>query len=237
MVAHIVPDRRKVSVISIPRDTRVELEGIGSTKVNHAHFIGNENDGSEGGIKAAIQAVSNLLDVPIHYHVKLDFFGFEKIVDEIGGVELELSEEVRLTQSLKGRSPLTLEKGKHTLSGELALDFVRERFSRSNGEFGRQEAQMEVIRSITEKVTRPDYLPKLPGLITQIKDDLLETNFENADLVSLAWMFKNMEGSQLEYTQLPGESLRAVDPLIGTELYYWQPDYEIINAIIQEKFQ
>ncbi|WP_010272283.1 LCP family protein [Paenibacillus senegalensis] len=236
MVARIEPELKKITVLSIPRDTRVELEGVGYTKINHAYVAGQLKDGPEAGIQASIQAVSTFLKIPIHYHVQLDFQGFEQIIDELGGVQLELEEEVWLTQSIKGRPPLMLAKGKQTLSGELALDFVRERYSRPNGEFDRQQAQMEVIRSLSEKVTQAEYLVQLPGLITRVKEEMLVTNLENADLLSLAWLFKNLKGDQMEYIQLPGKNMRAVDPLMGKELDYWQPDESQLLELLQNNF-
>ncbi|GIP36204.1 hypothetical protein J2TS4_54140 [Paenibacillus sp. J2TS4] len=236
MLAHVDPGEKEVNILSIPRDTQIYLEGTGYTKINHVHFIGSKRNGNSGGTKASIQAVSDLLNVTINYYVKIDFSGFESIIDAIGGVELDLPSEVWLTQPLTPREPLLLPAGLQTLNGELALDYVRERYSREDGEFGRQEAQMEVIRSIAAKLTKLDYIPKLPGLIHQVKEEVLDTNFSDSDLLSLAWLFKNLQQDQLRYMQMPGHSNRAIDAIMGLQLYYWVPDKDQLYSISENYF-
>lgn len=237
LLAHVDPKEKEVHMLSIPRDTRVYLDGIGYTKINHAHFIGSVRKGNSGGTEAAIQAVSNLLKVPVNYYVKIDFAGFESFIDSIGGVELDLPQEVWLTQPLIPREPLLLPAGPQTLNGELALDYVRERYSREDGEFGRQAAQMEVIRSVAAKLTQLDYLPKLPGLIQKVKEEVLDTNFTDSDLLSLAWLFKNLRQDQLMYRQISGRSGRALDPLVRQELYYWLPDKNELEELAETYLQ
>jgi polyisoprenyl-teichoic acid--peptidoglycan teichoic acid transferase len=231
MVAHVDPMAKTVNVVSIPRDTRVNLPGIGNTKINHAHFIGNEKGGNNAGTEASIQAVSDLLDIPINYYFKTNFEGFVHFVDSIDGIGVDLPQEVKLDQRLKGKGITILPAGKQKLDGALTLDFVRERFSLPNGDFDRQSDQLMVLKLIAEKMTRISFLPKLPSLLIQVKRDVIDTNFKESDLISLAWLFKDLKGDQVQYFQLPGHSDYAFDPLVKMKLYYWVPNAKDVQDI------
>jgi LCP family protein required for cell wall assembly len=231
MVAHVDPLAKKVNIVSIPRDTRVNLPGIGKTKINHAHFLGNLKGGNNAGTEASIQAVSDLLNIPINYYFKTNFEGFAHFVNSIGGIEIDLPKEVKLDHRLKGRSVMSLPAGKQTLDGDQTLDFVRERYSMPNGDFDRQTYQVMVLRLIAEKMTKVNYLPKLPGLLNQVKQDFVDTNFKDSDLISLAWLFKNFNGNNIKNYQLPGHSEYALDPLLKLKLYYWIPNDKDVQDI------
>lgn len=233
IVAHIDPTNHTVNLVSIPRDTRVHLPGVGYTKINHAHFLGQESGGNKAGTEASIQAVSNLLGIPINYYFKMNFEGFIHFIDTIGGVEVDLPNEIRLEKPLQGRDIITLPAGKQTLDGHLTLDFVRERYSLSNGDFGRQSSQIMVLKLVAEKLTQMSYIPKLPKLFAQVEQDVIDTNFDNSDLISLAWLYSRVEDDQVQYSQLPGHSEYMLDPLVGSKLYYWVPSKEGIEHITQ----
>ncbi|ARF70030.1 hypothetical protein B7C51_22535 [Paenibacillus larvae subsp. pulvifaciens] len=125
MAAHVSPKNKKVQLLSIPRDTRVLLEGIGYTKINHAHTIGEKKGGNASGTGAMIQAVSDLLKIPIHYYVKTDFKGFQHVIDTIGGIDIELNEPVPLSAGgelyWKKGSIISQGKKRFSLSGKDTL--------------------------------------------------------------------------------------------------------------------
>jgi len=220
MLAHVNPVKRSVRLLSIPRDTRVRLPEIGETKINHAYVMGALDGGEEAGRQRALEAVSRFIGVPIHYHVTMNFDGFERFVDEIGGVDLTLPQPV---------GPLPA--GPLHAEGELALDIVRERYSLPGGETDRQSNQAMVLRAVAEKLMGAAYLPKLPGLYRQLKDGVVATNFTESDLLSLALLYKDLPGSAIEYRQIPGRSGSGYDPLVRMELSYWLPDPEGVREI------
>ena len=219
MAAHVDPAAKSVNLLSVPRDTRVDIPGVGYTKLNHAHVIGQEKGGNDSGTEFVIQMVSRFLDIPIHYYVKTDFAGFQNFIDTIGGIDVAVQTPVRLTWD-----NITIPAGTQHFNGSLALKFVRERYSLANGDFGRQADQALVLRSVVQKLLTPAYIPKLPRLIRQVQDDVLETNLTESDLISLAWLFQGMSGDQIKYLQVPGHAETAMDPLVKAEVYYWIPD-------------
>jgi polyisoprenyl-teichoic acid--peptidoglycan teichoic acid transferase len=225
MLVHVDPMKYRVNILSIPRDTRVRIPDIGYTKINHAHFIGNRKAGSRAGTEAALQAVTTIVGVPIHYFIKVDFWGFQSIIDQIGGIEVELSEKV-------GNFP----KGLNLLNGSEALNLVRERKSLPNGDLGRQDNQTLVLKAVVQKVLHPSQILKLPNLEQEVKTNMMETNFTNEDLLSLGLLFKNPETVKLNSLKVPGRSGKEFDPLVKRELYYWLPDEMGVQKLVDEYF-
>lgn len=232
MLAHVDPEQPRVNLVSIPRDTRVALSGIGYTKINHAHALGELHGDTRSGTKAAIQAVSNLCSCTINYYIKTDFEGFEHFIDTLGGLDVHLDAPVKLTYAYT-----TLPAGDNHLSGAEALDLVRERKSLPGGDSGRQANQAMVLKEIIRSVIQPKNLKNLPSLIEQVREDVLDTNLRDADLISLAWLAKDLKEDQFRYDQLPGQSGKAWDPLIKNELYYWMPDAPAWEKLAEELLQ
>ncbi|TCS70810.1 LCP family protein [Effusibacillus lacus] len=228
MVARVNPRDKTVNLLSIPRDLRVHIPDIGYTKINHAHILGEMRGGNREGTKAALQAVSDFLGISVNYYVKTDFQGFKNFIDTIGGVDVELPESVELPDL-----NTTVPAGRQHLNGEMALEVVRERYSRPNGEFGRQADQAQVLKAVAQKLLQPESLPKLPGLLEQVRQDIVDTNFSDSDLLSLAWLFKGMTGKQVNYMQIPGRGETLFDPLAGDRLYYWIADPEAVTSVRQ----
>lgn len=226
MVMHIVPSERKVNIISIPRDTRVNIEGVGFTKINHAHILGESKGGNEAGTRAALQAASNFLQVPINYYMKTDFKGFEDFIDTVGGVDVEVQNDITLSYD-NGK----LAKGTQHIDGKLALSLARERYSFPDGDFGRQTEQSQILKSVAQKLLKPEHVGEIANLLTKVKKDVLDTNFKDDDLISLAWLFKGMTTEDFTYRQIPGQNGNEMDPLVGMRLYYWIPDMDEVKIL------
>lgn len=221
MLAHVDPLTKKVSLLSIPRDTKVKMEGVGYTKINHAHVLGSLHGGNHSGTMATIQSVTDLLGVPINYYVKVSFTGFEHFVDQIGGINVDLPQPI-------GPFP----QGMNHLNGGQALDAARERYSLPRGDMDRQANQGLILKSIVTQVLRPDNIPKIPALYQNVKTDLIDTNFTDTDLLSLSLLFQGITGEAIHYVQLPGRGASAMDPLVKVQLYYWVPDQTEVKTLI-----
>lgn len=230
MLAHVIPKERKVTLISIPRDTGVYLDHIGFTKINHAHIVGELNGGSYEGTKQTLQAVSNLLHIPIHYYVKTDFRGFEYVIDKIGGIEVDLPESIELSAF----HHQVLEKGRQRLDGETALMLARERYSLPDGDFGRQMHQAMIIKAALKQMLSPANLIKLPDLLSIIEEDIVSTNFTNHDLISLAWLYKDMSIDDIQYLQIDGEAEYREDAILNARLFYLIPDEHRLTELTEK---
>jgi LCP family protein required for cell wall assembly len=226
MVMHVIPSQRKVNIISIPRDTRVMVKGVGFTKINHAHILGESKGGNQAGTQSALQAASDFLQIPINYYMKTDFKGFEDFIDTIGGVEVEVENDITLSYD-NG----TLTKGIQHIDGKLALSLARERYSFPNGDFDRQMEQSKILKSVAKEILKPEHIGEIANLLKKIKKDILDTNFKDSDLISMAWLFKGMTEEDFNYRQIPGYSGTEMDPLVGMNLYYWIPNMEEVYEL------
>ncbi len=229
ILANINSKTRKVVLVSIPRDTRVEIPGVGYTKINHAHILGEIKGGNHQGTMASLQVASNLLNCDIHCYIKVNFEGFKDFIDSIGGVEIELEEPVKLTFA-----GVTLPAEKQNLDGDTALKLVRERFSLPDGDFGRQKLQFFLLQALAKKLLAPKYIPMIPDLISQVKHNVLDTNLTESDAVSLAWMFKGIPSGDVAHLSVPGHPVYLVDPLVKSKVYYWVPDTDKAAGLLSE---
>ncbi|WP_156922772.1 LCP family protein [Desulfitobacterium metallireducens] len=225
-------DTHQISAISIPRDTRVSLPEVGLTKITHANVVGELKGGIDEGTLETVKAVSNLLEVDINYYLKINFKGFEKVVDAIGGIDVSLPSSVN-----DRRSNLHLSAGEHHLSGEEALVLVQARYDLPDGDFGRQQNQFYVVQSLANQMLAPSNIPELPKLITTIRQDLLDTNMSIYEMVTLGVEFKGIDKEAMKYYQLPGKGISALDPLVGAVVYYYEPNKDGVKKVIQEAFE
>lgn len=229
MLANVNPQEKIINVVSIPRDTRVNIDGVGYTKINHAHFLGERKGGNHSGTKESMQAVSNLCKCDINYYLKVDFKGFEEFVDTIGGVEVELPQPVKLTYS-----NIILPATKQRIDGGTALQLVRERESLSNGDFGRQKNQALVLKALILRLLESQNMERIPKLVKQFKEDVIDINLTESDMISLLFMLRNISEQNINYIQIPGQDGYAVDPLLKKRLYYWFPDSEKVEEISKQ---
>ncbi|WP_418606770.1 LCP family protein [Georgenia sp. SUBG003] len=133
MLAQISGDRESLTMMSIPRDSWVEVPGHGTAKINAAF--------SWGGPTLMIETVEQLTGVRVDHFAVADFESFAELTDELGGVELTLAQPLTAGGA-------TLEEGTHVLDGEQALAYARERYNVDGGDFGRVQRQQNWMRAI-----------------------------------------------------------------------------------------
>ncbi len=231
MVANVNPRSRSIHLVSVPRDTRIAVKGIGYTKITHTHLIGEKEGGNRKGTQATINAVANLLHCRLDYYIKVDFKGYVSFIDTLGGLDIELPQAIRLTEK-----SVTLPAGNNHLNGDMVLELTRERFSLRNGDFGRQQNQFMILKAIVKQTFRLTNLTKLPDLIARVHHDVMDTNLTDFDLLCLAWTIKQVPENNLKYYQIGGKAESSLDPLTKTVVFYWRPDLDGIERI-QKYFQ
>jgi len=153
MVMSIDMKNKKVALLSLPRDLYVQIPGSANyTKINSLYPIGiNEGRGAE----LIKKAVENITGVTVNYYMAVDFAGFQKIIDDIGGINI-ISERDIYDQNYPGPNysyeTFSLSKGFHALDGATALQYVRERHDDPQGDFGRAKRQQQVIQAVKNKL-------------------------------------------------------------------------------------
>lgn len=192
IVAKLYPQKERVILISIPRDYRVEIPGFGKRKINSAYAL--------GGAKLMIETVANYLDIEINHYAVIDFKGFKKIVDALGGVTVNV--EKRLYE--RGHSNVNLYPGVQRLNGNQALAFVRFRHDRE-GDFGRIRRQQEFIKALFEEFLTPAAVPKYPRIANIVAENL-ETDMSINELVGYARLYARFKNKDIQTIMLPGET-------------------------------
>ena len=173
-------------MLSIPRDLWVSIPCIEQpNRINTAHRFGELYKFPGGGPGLAIKTVENLLGLKIDYYAQIDFYAFEKFIDEIGGIELEIPKKIKVAPI--GGHITTLKKGKHTLDGAMALAYARARYT-EGGDFDRSTRQQEVITAIRKRLLEPARLPILINRAPEIYQQLsagVHTNMELGQAIKL----------------------------------------------------
>lgn len=188
----ISPKTKDVLILSIPRDTRVEIPGRGMDKINHAYAFGGE--------KLISKTVSSFLDVPIHFYAVADFNGFVNIIDELGGVEIDVEKEMHYVDKAGGVE-INLYPGKQILDGEKSLQYIRFRQDKL-GDLGRIKRQQKLALAVIKKMMKFDSITKIPQISEGMKG-YIETNIKTQDAIALANLFRgvNQEKFRVETVQ------------------------------------
>jgi len=186
----IDPINRTAGILSIPRDLWVNIPGYSYGRINTAYQLGEAfQHPNGGGPGLALETVEELLGVPVDYYAIIDFFAFERFIDEIGGVKVDVQEKMKV-DPLGDNNTKTLRPGLQTLSGELALAYARARKT-EGGDFDRAERQQQVILGIRERVLSADILPTLiskSGVLYNELSSGVHTNLTLDQAVKLAWL-------------------------------------------------
>ncbi|MDO4732930.1 MAG: LCP family protein, partial [Bacillota bacterium] len=193
MLVFMDMDDKTVDVLSLPRDTYVQIPGYGKDKINAAYSNG-------GGIERARDTVEHLTGISIDNYVIVDFQGFVECIDAIGGVELEVDERM-----YKPSENIDLQPGPTTLTGEQALGFVRYR-GYINGDLGRIEHQQYFIERLADQMLTLDNLAKVPELIG-IALKHISTDMKLSDVVDIATYMIQMDMTDLRMHTVPCEAM------------------------------
>lgn len=218
VVFHLDSDRKRVGALSIPRDTRVKVEGYGHTKINHTY--------AHGGESLLRQTVADFLGIPIDYYVKVNLNGVIKVVDALCGVEIDVEKDLVYTDQAAGLY-IHIEKGKQVLNGEKIMHYLRFRHD-SEGDIGRIRRQQKFMNEVARKVTSPTGLFELPKLIGTL-NSVFDTDLSMSQMVSMGLQFKDafISGS-VEKGTIPG----AISLINGSS--YWRPDLAKIDGVVTE---
>lgn len=201
-------DNNNVSLLSVPRDTRVKIPGYGWDKINHAFAF--------GGHKLTQQTTEELLGIRINNYVMIDFKGFKGLVDAIGGVDIEVEKPMSYYDEWDGFT-IDLAPGMQHMDGDKAIQYVR--YRDEEGDIGRIRRQQKFLKAVYSKVTSVEIIPKLPALVEQA-NKMVDTDLSIGDMMDLAQALHGMMEKQggLHAAMVPGlpEYIDGVS--------YWIPD-------------
>lgn len=193
------PENNKVYMLSIPRDTRVVIDGQ-KEKLNSAHRI--------GGVPLAISTIEKMLGLKINYYAKVDYTGFRNCIDAIGGIDMEIPFDMDYDAY---DISIHFKKGEIVhMDGKKAEEFVRWRKNNDGGgyamgDLGRAATQQQFMLKIVEKMKTPAGILKVPSLI-ETASKYVTTNMSPKTMLKYMFRLRNVDISQIENHVLQGEA-------------------------------
>lgn len=214
-------ETKRVDLISIPRDTYAPIYNTaGRWKINAAFAHGGSAEGQ--GFEYAMNTVSDLLGVPIHYYAGVDMTGLKAVVDAMGGVDYDV--DVRIV--LNGR---VLEKGMQHMDGQQVLDYCRARKGIST-DVGRNDRQQRMLFTIFEQLQSRDQLVNFPKIYMSVQDKI-KTNMNIEQIAALSVFAMNLDMENLHRHTLAGSYVTGV---YNASFYVLKNDK--LTELIQEVF-
>ncbi|EST31882.1 hypothetical protein N566_20455 [Streptomycetaceae bacterium MP113-05] len=238
MLVHVSEDRDRLSVISVPRDSYVELppHTDGRTKERHRAVPAKINSAyAHGGPNLTVRAVEQMTDVHVDHYLEVDFASFVKTVDVLGGVT------VCTVRPLQDEySGLDLPAGTSVLKGGEALSYVRARHVDGGSDFGRMHRQQRFIAAVIEKATSTGVLSS-PVQLGKVTSTLLasvraDRNFGSAEMVALAEAMRGFTSSSSEFVSVPvADPNHSVEGVGSTVLWNRRKADRLFEAVRQDE--
>lgn len=223
LLLRIDPTDNTVRMLSIPRDTQVDIPDVGVAKINDAN--------AEGGPALAARVVSRTFNnVPIDRYVRVTTEAFRELVDLVGGVEVYVPypmKYVDVTQNLK----IDLDKGWQTLNGDQAEQFARFRKDQF-GDIGRVQRQQTLLKALRQRLVNPTVLPRLPQAV-RVVQQYVDTNLSLEEMLALVGFSLKLEPDDFKMVLLPGRFSTPKESAAS----YWIMDPAGRDRVIREYFQ
>lgn len=215
ILASINPEAKRICLLSIPRDTRVQLPGQGYVKINSLVAL--------AGFNTLEQEVTDLTGVPVSGYIETNFNGFKKIIDTLGGITVNVEKDMYYVTGDKQDGVINLHKGVQRLDGTKALEYARFRHD-ALADISRTARQQVVLKAVAQEMFKVSTIPKLPVLIPELMD-AVQTNLSLNDILKLAKVAVGFQSSDIVAQTLPGaflnldgESYWDVDPTAAKEV-------------------
>jgi LCP family protein required for cell wall assembly len=229
------PVTHSAGMLSIPRDLWVNIPGFEYGKINTAYYLGEAYDVAGGGPGLAIETVEELLGIPINYYGEVDFDAFVRLVDEIGGIEVNVPEEISV-DPLGPHNTVTLQPGSQMLDGQTALAYARNRDT-IGGDFDRAERTQQVIMAVKDRVFSLDMLPtlitKAPILYKELASSV-RTNMTLEEAIKLAWLAQQISPENIQRAVIGLDQVEMAISADGLDIL--QPDPDAIRLLRDEIF-
>ncbi|MDR1740552.1 MAG: LCP family protein [Synergistaceae bacterium] len=200
-------DDSAMRILSIPRDSRVFIPGRGWDKVNHAYAY--------GGIDLLKDTMMNLLGVGVNYFVVLNYQSFPRVIDLLGGVDIEVDKHMQYTD-YSAKLFINIPKGMRHMDGKTALEYVRFRHD-PLGDVGRVQRQQKFLAVVMDKVKSVSIVPKIPDLINEFVY-AVNTDLTPMEGLRLAQFALSLPRERIQFRMAPGQAT-----YIGN-LSYWLLD-------------
>ena len=234
----------RVAILEVPRDLWVEIPeisdhyGITEGKLNQAYLYGNKGLGYYDGPGEGPGLLARTLNLnfgaqPDHY-LAVNMRTFEAMVDALGGIDVNLPEEISV-RSKDNPKGFAIPEGQHHIDGETALWIAR---IREFGTFSRAENQNIVMCALRKKLLSPEVIPAIPELVRSFRS-YVQTDFSPEQINQLACLAKQMNGADVVFASFPMENFtvgRKYDPQLKATTSVLDADFNVLRDYI-DRFQ
>ena len=199
--------KKNAALLSVPRDTRVEIKGHGWDKINAAFAY--------GGHKLTRETVQDFLGIRLNNYVVVDFQGFKGLVDAVGGVDIDVEKRMYYYDPY-ANFEIDLKPGKQHLDGKTAMQYVR--YRDEDGDIGRIRRQQKFMMALYRQIVSKNIIAKMPGVTKQIMS-MVKTDLSLKEMAELGNVMREMvEKGEVKMAMVPGE------PKYIDGISYWIPD-------------
>ena len=219
IILHCNPFKNKLNILNIPRDTKIKVSGHGIEKINYLNTI--------NGPKFTRKYLEKLLRIPIDHYVIVNVHGLNKIIDEIGGIIIDVPQRM-LYEDKTAKLRINLYPGKQLLNGEQTVGFLRFRHD-ALGDIGRIQRQQAFMRAVFKKLSDPIIFTKVPEIVSIYKKTVL-TDLKPVEIIKIANFVRSVPNSNQNIILLPGDFGHS------RQVSYWIPNQKEINKIIKKLF-
>ncbi len=219
IVITIDPATKNVSMLSLPRDTWLNVPGHGMHKLDQAYQLGG---GSAGGIALTMETIHQDFGVYIDHYAWVGLDGFVKVIDTVGGVDIDTTHPItddlypddacNCARDAYAVKPLYIAPGPQHLNGEEALEYVRSRHADLIGDFGRSVRQQQVLTQLKNKLNNPDIIGKMQDLANALNGHV-KTDMETTQAFQVVNFARSLDQSKINRVTLaPYSSTTAALP-------------------------
>lgn len=234
IIVTVDPQSMTAGALSIPRDLYVEIPGYGDQRINMAHFLGDAYHYPGEGPGLAVKTVEHNFGIPIHYYIRVNFHGFREIIDYLGGITIEVKEEIwdyRYPDGQFGYSTVHIPAGVQVMNGRMALQYARTRHGGSD--FDRLRRQQEVLMATREKALSLDLIPKIP-MLARTMGHTVKTNLQLADVITLGQIASQIDAEDIRFAVIDETMTVPIVLDNGADVLF--PKRENIHEVVQEIF-
>lgn len=218
-VVTVDTDAKKVTMLSIPRDSRVKIPGHGWDKINHAYAF--------GGTKLSKTTIENLLGIPLDYTLVINFNGFVRMIDAVGGVTINVDKPMHYADPYDddGGLYIDLQPGVQKLNGKTAIEYVR--YRDEEGDIGRVARQQKFLKALMQEFTKPQMITRLPEMVKEFASTV-KTDMPTSKMLQLIPIVGDAAKAGLETQWVTGT------PIWIQDVSYWLPDIKALRAKVAE---
>jgi LCP family protein required for cell wall assembly len=238
IVVTVDPVNKTAGMLSIPRDLQLPIPGNGEDRINTANVYGTSQDYPGGGPALLKRTIESNFGIPLDYYIMVDFEGFERIIDTLGGIQVNVPKTLHDTQypdpqpgDPHGMKTIHFNAGLQQMDGESALEYARSRMSTSD--FDRANRQQLILLAIREKALNLNLIPKLPTLAATMADTV-KTDMTLDEMLELAQLAPQIDLGNIKSVVIKKPMVYGFRTEKGGAVQL--PKWDLINPVVEDLF-